>query len=91
VLLIARLEFEDSRKEQDIESSLLVIVDPKHAICLQSQIVDKDIRKFVHQRLSDDKSLKKWHKSTDIRQEIETTLIQGAHGMYTSHYSDKRD
>lgn len=80
-----------SRKEQDIESSLLVIVDPKHAICLQSQIVDKDIRKFVHQKLSDDKSLKRWHKSTDIRQEIETTLIQGAHGMYTSHYSDKRD
>jgi Cdc6-like AAA superfamily ATPase len=80
-----------SRKEQDIESSLSVIVDPKHVICLQSQIIDKDIRKFIRQKLSDDKSLKKWHKSIDIRQEIETTLIQGAHGMYAGPYSNKRD
>jgi hypothetical protein len=80
-----------TRKEKDIESLLLVIVDPKHVICLQSQIVDKDIRKFVHQKLSNDKSLKRWHKSTDIRQEIETTLIQGAHGMYAGPHSDTRD
>ncbi|KAF1982386.1 ankyrin [Aulographum hederae CBS 113979] len=71
-----------SRKEQDIKSSLSVIVDPKLVIYLQSQVVDKDIRKFIHQKLSDDKSLKRWHKSIDIRQEIETALIQGAHGMF---------
>jgi hypothetical protein len=80
-----------SRKEQDIESSLSSIVDTKHVVCLQSQAVDKDIRKYVRQRLSEDKSLEKWYKNPDIRQEIETTLIQGAHGMYVCPHFDKRD
>jgi hypothetical protein len=71
-----------SRKERDIESSLETIVDTHNTICLQSELVDRDIRTYVRQRLSNDKSLSKWHKDPSIRHEIETALMKGAQGMY---------
>jgi Cdc6-like AAA superfamily ATPase len=70
-----------SRRERDIESSLEDIVHGECIICLQHQVVDKDIRTYVRQRLSDDKGLKKWQKSDGIRREIEATLMEGSHGM----------
>jgi hypothetical protein len=71
-----------SRKERDIESSLENIVDTQNTICLKSALVDKDIFKYVHQRLSDDKNLRKWQKDTEVRDEIEMALMKGPHGMY---------
>lgn len=71
-----------SRRERDIESSLEGFVDTQNRISLQSQLVDKDIQQYIRQRLSDDKSLRKWEKDAVIRQEIETALMEGAHGMY---------
>jgi hypothetical protein len=70
-----------SRREQDITSSLDTYIDAKDTICLQSEVVDKDIQRYVRQRLSDDKSLAKWEKDATIRQEIETVIMQGARGM----------
>jgi hypothetical protein len=71
-----------SRKERDIESSLEDYVDKEDTVCLQSDVVDKDIQRYVQQRLSVDKSLVKWQKDAEIRQEIETVLMRGARGMY---------
>ncbi|KAF2178431.1 hypothetical protein K469DRAFT_599451, partial [Zopfia rhizophila CBS 207.26] len=71
-----------SRRERDIESSLECFVDRQHTISLQSELVDKDIQRYVQQRLSDDKSLRKWQKDPAIRQEIENTLTKGACGMF---------
>jgi hypothetical protein len=71
-----------SRKERDIEISLESIVNTQNTICLQSKLVDRDIFTYVRQRLSDDKSLSKWQKDPDVRYEIETALMKGAHGMY---------
>jgi len=71
-----------SRKERDIESSLKSFVNQQNTICLQSQLVDKDIQRYVLQRLSNDESLSKWQKDPAIRQEIEAALMKGAHGMY---------
>ena len=73
-----------SRKERDIESSLESYVDKEDTVCLQSHIVDKDIQRYVQQRLSNDKSLIKWEKDAAVRQEIESALMSGACGMYTS-------
>ena len=70
-----------SRKERDIKISPESIVDIQNTICLQSELVDRDISTYVCQRLSDDKSLSKWQKDPDIRHEIETALMKGAHGM----------
>ena len=71
-----------SRKERDIESSLEDFIETQNTICLQSQLVDKDIHIFIRQRLSDDKSLRKWQNNRYIQQQIETALMKEVHGMY---------
>jgi hypothetical protein len=71
-----------SRKERDIERSLEVYVEEGDTICLQRDVVDRDIQRYVQQRLSDNKGLAKWNKDVAIRQEIEAALMQGACGMY---------
>ena len=71
-----------SRKERDIEISLGTVADPQNIICLQNKLVDRDIRTYVRQRLSNDQSLNKWQKDPDIRHEIDIALTKGACGMY---------
>ncbi|KAJ5056268.1 hypothetical protein J3E72DRAFT_388715 [Bipolaris maydis] len=71
-----------SRAEPDIKSTLTSFVDPQNSICLQSNIVDRDIQLYIRQRLSDDKDLAKWKKDPDIQQEIETALTKGSKGMF---------
>ena len=71
-----------SRKERDIEGSLESYIKEKHTICLQRDVVDKDIQRYVQQRLSDDRTVAKWNKDAAVRQEIETALMSGARGMY---------
>lgn len=70
-----------SRKERDIEDSLEDIVNGEFIICLQHQVVDKDIQTYVRQRLSVDKGLKKWQTNDEIRREIEAVLMEGSRGM----------
>jgi hypothetical protein len=76
-----------SRKERDIEGTLDSFIPPQNKVCLQSKIVDKDIQRYVKQRLSSDRSLRKWENNTTVKQEIEATLMGGAHGMYLHIYS----
>ncbi|KAL5376601.1 hypothetical protein DPSP01_010394 [Paraphaeosphaeria sporulosa] len=71
-----------SRKERDIESSLQNLVIEENIISLQRDVVDKDIQRYIQQRLSDDKDLVKWNKDAVIRQEIEAALMSGARGMF---------
>lgn len=71
-----------SRKERDIESTLEEFVDDQSRVCLQPALVDKDIQRYVRDRLATDKTLQKWKKDNDIRQEIETVLRNKADGMY---------
>jgi hypothetical protein len=71
-----------SRKEHDIQRSLESIVDTQNTICLESELVDRDILTYVRQTLSNDKGLRKWQKDPNIRDEIESALVKGAHGMY---------
>ncbi len=73
-----------SRKELNIESGLEGIVYRPDIVCLQSEIVDKKIQLYVRQRLQEDKSLYRWQKDSTVREETETALMKGAHGMYVS-------
>jgi len=66
-----------SRKEQDIEHCLSPIVS--NQIDIQSTLVDADIRIYIRERLQSDRRLRKW--SADAWLEIETALMDGAHGM----------
>ncbi|KAH9880790.1 hypothetical protein IAQ61_001084 [Plenodomus lingam] len=71
-----------SRKERDIEGSLEVYIKEEETVCLQMDVVNKDIQRYVRQRLSDNKRLAKWNKNAATREEIETALMSGAHGMF---------
>jgi hypothetical protein len=71
-----------SRRERDIEAVMHKISSRRNHICLESEVIDEDIRQYVRQRLSDDTVLNKWGKDIVLRQEIETALIQGSQRMY---------
>ncbi|KAF1954428.1 hypothetical protein CC80DRAFT_567678 [Byssothecium circinans] len=71
-----------SRRERDIKSSLETFIRRQDVICLQSELVDRDIHKYVQQRLSDDKRLSRWGRDPALRQDIEAALMKGAQGMF---------
>jgi hypothetical protein len=70
-----------SRRERGIESILEEFLSPQNCICLEVEVVDHDIKQYVRQRLSDDKSLSKWGRDINLWDEIETALMRGSKGM----------
>ena len=71
-----------SRKERDIEEGLAPLLTRE--IRLQSALVDKDICNYISERLRNDTKLRKW--PTNVREEIERALIDGAQGMYVNPF-----
>ncbi len=43
-----------SRREKDIEERIDLLVNDKEKICIQSALVNEDIRTYVHERLQTD-------------------------------------
>ncbi|KAI7161040.1 hypothetical protein KC349_g3046 [Hortaea werneckii] len=71
-----------SRKDVDIEDELEDLILPDNRICLESHVVDRDIRTYVHERLTEDKAFKRWEKDPEIQEEIKLTLGKNACGMF---------
>jgi hypothetical protein len=70
-----------SRREKDIEESLMPLVSDKDTICIQSALVNSDIRAYTHERLQTDRRLKRWRKMPEVQQELEGALVGKADGM----------
>lgn len=68
-----------SRREKDIEDGLMSSGKKKDALCIQSALVDADIRQYIHDRLRTDLKLKRWKKQQSV---IEDALMHKADGMY---------
>ena len=68
-----------SRKEPDIERSLIPLVTCT-PVCVQTELIQNDIRSYVRSHLTADLDLNKWH--SDVKKEIAEALVDGAHGMY---------
>jgi len=66
-----------SRKETDISEVLDPLITEQ--ISIQNDRVNADIRLYIQERLRNDTKLKNWPDK--IRMGIETTLMDGAHGM----------
>lgn len=66
-----------SRKENDIAVSLEPLLTCQ--LCIQSALVDADIRVHIVETLSNDPKLRKW--PIDVQKEIEDALMRGAKGM----------
>ncbi len=70
-----------SRHENDIEESLGVLLEEEGRICIQSALVDDDIREYIHERIHTDPGLKRWRNHPHVQQEIEASLMGKAAGM----------
>jgi hypothetical protein len=76
-----------SRDTMEMRDGLEDLVPSGMRTCLQSQVVDKDIKAYVHRTLLEDRSFKGWQKkwqkgeARDVLDEIEETLGRKAHGM----------
>ena len=67
-----------SRKEPDLDGLAQMV--SSSPVNIQSSEVDKDIQLHVQNQLSTNPKLSRW--PLIIREEIETTLVRGASGMY---------
>ena len=70
-----------SRREKDIEESLEPLVNDQEMICIQSSLVNDDIRTYVHEKLQTDRRSKTWQNWLEVQGEIESTLMEKADGM----------
>lgn len=70
-----------SRKEQDIESSLIKMEPTVEIIPIEQSPIDEDIRAVVQHTISNDEDLSRWKKMPEIRDLIENKLMEKAKGM----------
>lgn len=73
-----------SRNYQDIQVAFEQYPAADAIVPLQEQVVDKGIAAYVRYRLQADAELQRWRGQPGIQGEIETKLMDGAHGMYVS-------
>ncbi|SLM33828.1 P-loop containing nucleoside triphosphate hydrolase [Lasallia pustulata] len=66
----------------DIKESLEPLTEPRGRMCIQSASVNADILTYVHEKLQNDRSLKRWSSKPKVQEEIETALMQKADGMF---------
>ena len=70
-----------SRREKEIEDSIMHLTKDENRICIQSASVNADIRAYVHDQLLSNKKLQRWQNQPKVQMEIEDTLMRKAGGM----------
>jgi hypothetical protein len=70
-----------SRRQKDIEESLDSLVNDQRKMCVQSVLVNDDIRTYIQKRLQSDQNLKRWRNKPEVQEEIEVKLMAKADGM----------
>jgi hypothetical protein len=71
-----------SRPEHDIKSVLSELAHKKGDIVpIQSDLINDDIRSYVHTEVREGERLKRWRLKPNILVEIETQLMEKANGM----------
>ena len=70
-----------SRRERDIEDPMLRLTKDSNRICIQSALVNADIRAYVHGQFRTNRRLQRWQKEPNVQLEIENTLMGKANGM----------
>ena len=76
-----------SRKEYDIATSLESLVTRQ--LCIQSALVNDDVRVHILDKLSNDPKLKKW--PVNVQKEIEEALVRGSEGMQVALHSQNSE
>ncbi|KAJ5772187.1 hypothetical protein N7520_002716 [Penicillium odoratum] len=71
-----------SRREEEIESGLQHFIHDGGIIPLQQDLVNADIRTYVHQRLLDGRGFERWSSHPDVQRKIEIELMLKANEMF---------
>jgi hypothetical protein len=70
-----------SRREEDIESSLIRWMRVEKFVSIQRVTVNEDILAYVRKRVQTDKGLRRWQSRQEVQKEIETKLMEKVDGM----------
>lgn len=70
-----------SRRERDIELTLDPLLNENQNIDIEGEVVDKDIRVYVHEILQSAQGLRRWRNKPLVQDEIEKALTENANGM----------
>jgi hypothetical protein len=82
---IGKLHFlATSRKEHDIEEAFMYHLTSTQSVCIQSHLVDSDIRSYVRRRIRNDTKFRRWQNKPEVLVMIEESLMDKASGMYAS-------
>ncbi|KAK6443174.1 hypothetical protein LTR95_000691 [Oleoguttula sp. CCFEE 5521] len=68
----------------DIQDGLKKVVPPDSMTCLESHLVDEDIRTYVHERLTSDEDFSRWQTDQILQEEIEMKLGRKACGIWAT-------
>ncbi|KAF3009412.1 hypothetical protein E8E14_010117 [Neopestalotiopsis sp. 37M] len=72
-----------SRPEQDIEVTMKQLsCSQREKIAIDSDILEADIKSYVHEVIEKDVDFDTWKSMPKVREEIETSLVGKAHGMF---------
>jgi hypothetical protein len=70
-----------SRREGNIKLTLENLIDEQNIVCIQTNVVDRDIKLYVREQLTNNMSFRKWRADDAVRQQIEYCLGKRASGM----------
>ena len=70
-----------SRQLSGIQEVLEQWTSSQNRILIQSALVDADILIYVHERLQNDRELKRWRNKPQVQEEIKATMMEKADGM----------
>ena len=70
-----------SRPEKDIEDNIQPFLDYDQKICIQSALVEEDIRLHIRDKIQNGKGFARWKKKPNVREEIELDLMAKVDGM----------
>ena len=70
-----------SRKLKVFEKKFVAETEERSKLSIQNGEVDKDIRSYVHGKLQNDRSFKRWRGPPKVREEIEIKLMEKSDGM----------
>ena len=70
-----------SRRLRAIEDTIERLAEGRFRIDIQSDLVNRDISTYVHNRLLSDPGLQRWRNSPNVQEEIRSVLAKKADGM----------
>ena len=70
-----------SRPEQDIKAAFESFAEKEQTIAITNDLLEVDIRNYVHMRVREEGELQRWQHRPDILSKVETTLLVKTKGM----------